>query len=166
MFPSLRKYGGENKLVEVIQIKNADELAPSIGLVIEKYSKTVANFIIICDNEVALNSIEKFVSAQVSQHRQIITVPSFEVDPTEIALKLTRLKDDPFIAVTSQEGGIAVDWGGVGKSLSLIAYTSKTVSETSQCIGRASRNLEQPAEGIIISLDPFQKSATDYLARL
>ena len=66
MFPSLRKYGGENKLVEVVQIKNADELAPSIGLVIEKYSKTVANFIIICDNQVGLNSIDKFVSAQVN----------------------------------------------------------------------------------------------------
>ncbi len=47
-----------------------------------------------------------------------------------------------------------------------MAYTPKTASETSQCIGRASRDLEQPAEGVIVSLDPFQKSATDYIARL
>jgi Lhr-like helicase len=48
----------------------------------------------------------------------------------------------------------------------IMAYTPETSSELLQNIGRAGRNLEEAAEGTIISTDPLQDTAEDYINEL
>ena len=72
----------------------------------------------------------------------------------------------PFIALTLKVGGIAVDWASTLSSHSIMGYTPETSSELLQNIGRAGRNLDGTAEGTIISTDPHQDTADDYIKNM
>jgi len=96
----------------------------------------------------------------------LVKIPTFESDPTIIACKLKQLKNMPFIALTLKVGGIAVDWASTLSSHSIMGYTPETSSELLQNIGRAGRNLDGTAEGTIISTDPHQDTADDYIKNM
>lgn len=96
----------------------------------------------------------------------MVKIPTFESDPTVIASKLKQLKNVPFIALTLRAGGIAVDWASTLNSHSIMGYTPETSSELLQNIGRAGRNLDGAAEGTIISTDPHQDTADDYIKNM
>ena len=86
-----------------------------------KLSSTVQNFIVICEDVTDLDNIATLITNQI-QNRQLVQVPSFDVDPTEIPNKLQQLKKAPSISLTNQDGGIAVDWNTVEESHTIFGF--------------------------------------------
>ena len=62
--------------------------------------------------------------------------------------------------------GIAVYWASTLSSHFIMSYTSETSFELLQNVGRAGRNLDGAAEGTIISTDPHQDTADDYIKNM
>ena len=63
----------------------------------------------MCENIDVVDKIEPILIRNFSTTKQIITIKSYDRTPSIIAEQLRQLKLRDFIALTTKEGGIAVD---------------------------------------------------------
>jgi len=83
----------------------------------------------MCENIDVVDKIEPILIRNFSTTKQIITIKSYDRTPSIIAEQLRQLKLRDFIALTTKEGGIAVDYQGTSPAFPIIGFKPKTSSQ-------------------------------------
>lgn len=79
---------------------------------------------------------------------------------------MRKLKDKDFIALTTKEGGIAVDYQGTSPAFPIIGFLPNNSSQAIQAAGRGGRDMKTIAEATLICENPLTLDHTAYIEML
>ena len=165
--PSLRTYGSANKISKVIKINSFEELQQNVVEEIVARSGLYKNFIVLCEDVNVVEKIEHILIKNFAATKQIVTIKNYDRTPSVITEQLRQLKLKDFIALTTKEGGIAVDYLGTHPALPLMCFKPKNSSQAIQASGRGARgDMKSVAEAIIICENPLTLDHTAYIEML